>query len=88
MRKRRAAWRASHRGTKELDILVGKYAGEKLAAMTSTELDHFEAFLDVTEADLQSWLLAPLAVAAVSGPIIDDKFAGLVTDVRSFHGLT
>jgi antitoxin CptB len=81
LRKRRASWRATHRGTKELDILVGKYAGAKLDAMTALELEHFEAFLEVTEADLQSWLLAPRAVA-------DDKFSDLVTAVRGFHGLT
>jgi antitoxin CptB len=81
LRKRRAAWRASHRGTKELDILVGQYAGAKLEAMTEVELDHFEAFLDVSDNDLQSWLIAPRSLA-------DDKFTDLVAAVRVFHGLS
>ncbi len=79
-RRRRAVWRATHRGTKELDILVGRYAEAKLPEMAGAELDLFEDFLAVTEAELQRWLLTPGAVA-------DDKFADLVVAVRRFHGL-
>jgi antitoxin CptB len=81
MRKRRAVWRANHRGTKELDILLGRYADASLAAMTAPDLEHFETFLEVSEAELQSWLLAPRLTA-------DDKYSDLVTAVRSFHGMT
>ncbi len=80
-RRRRAVWRATHRGTKELDILVGRYAEAQLPEMAGAELDLFEDFLAVTEADLQRWLLTPGAVA-------DDKFSELVVAVRRFHGLT
>lgn len=81
MRRRRAMWRATHRGTKELDILVGRYATAKLPAMAGASLDLFEDFLAVTEADLQRWLLTPGATA-------EQKFANLVAAVRCFHGLT
>ena len=81
IRKRRATWRANHRGTKELYILIGRFAVTQIDAMTAEDLSLFEAFLEVTEADLQSWLLAPRAVA-------DDEFQDLVTAVRGFHGLT
>ncbi len=80
MRRRRAVWRATHRGTKELDILVGRYASAQLPHMAGADLDLFEDFLAVTEADLQRWLLTPS-----SEP--DDKFAHLVMAMRRFHGL-
>ena len=86
MRRRRAVWRATHRGTKELDILVGRYAMAHLPHMAGADLDLFEDFLAVTEADLQSWLLMPGANA--SGAQADEKFATLVVAVRRFHGLT
>ena len=79
-RRRRAAWRATHRGTKELDILVGRYAIAHLPQMAGAELDLFEDFLTVTEAELQRWLLSPGAQA-------DDKFTNLVVAMRRFHGL-
>lgn len=79
-RRRRAIWRASHRGTKELDILVGGYAAAHLGTMSEDELGTFEAFLAMTEPELQSWLLAPAPVASV-------PFAPLINAIRAFHGL-
>ncbi|MEQ1576435.1 MAG: succinate dehydrogenase assembly factor 2 [Hyphomicrobium sp.] len=80
MRRRRAVWRATHRGTKELDILVGRYAVARLPDMASEELDLFEDFLAVSETDLQGWLLTPGADAG-------GKFSTLVVAMRRFHGL-
>jgi antitoxin CptB len=81
VRRRRAAWRAGHRGTKELDLLVGRFAAERLPAMTEADLAHFELFLAVSDPDLQSWLLGPEASQG------DPEFAGLVAEIRKFHGL-
>ena len=81
VRRRRAAWRAGHRGTKELDILVGRFADDRLPAMADGDLDRFERFLAVSDPDIQSWLLGPSPASA------EPEFAGLVTDIRKFHGL-
>ncbi|WP_072390544.1 succinate dehydrogenase assembly factor 2 [Hyphomicrobium sp. CS1GBMeth3] len=80
VRRKRAAWRAAHRGTKELDLLVGRFAGARLPAMTAADLDHFERFLAVTTPEIQSWLLAP------SVPV-SAEFADVVAEIRQFHGL-
>jgi antitoxin CptB len=80
VRRRRAAWRAGHRGTKELDILVGRFAAERLAEMTAQDLDHFERFLSVTDPEIQGWILTPGADPA-------GEFAELVGAIRKFHGL-
>lgn len=79
-RRRRAAWRSSHRGTKELDLLIGGYAKARLAAMSERELAHFETFLTQNDPELQAWLLAPQTEP-------EPAFAELVASVRSFHGL-
>ena len=39
--RKRLAWRASRRGIKEMDILVGGYADAKLPTMTAQELVAF-----------------------------------------------
>lgn len=79
-RRRRAAWRASHRGTKELDLLVGRFADTALGAMSEGELSRFERFLDVNDPQVEKWLLAP-------APPADTEFADVVAAVRKFHGL-
>ncbi|MCC7250374.1 succinate dehydrogenase assembly factor 2 [Hyphomicrobium sp.] len=80
VRRRRAAWRAGHRGTKELDLLVGRYAEARLSAMTEADLDRFERFLAITDPEIQSWLLVPSADA-------EGEFADVVAEIRRFHGL-
>lgn len=80
VRRRRARYRAHHRGTKELDILIGRFCDAKLEAFDDAQLARFEGFLAVADPKLQSWLFGHAAV--------DERaFAGLVTEIRAFHGL-
>ena len=57
MRRRRLRYRAWHRGTRELDLLLGPYADAELDQMDQAGLDRFETLLEAEETDLQAWLL-------------------------------
>jgi antitoxin CptB len=57
MRLRRLRYRAWHRGTKEMDLLLGPYADARLAAMDGAELDRFETLLEELDTDLLAWLM-------------------------------
>ncbi len=80
LRRRRAAYRAAHRGTKEMDVLVGRYAAAKLPALAGDALSQLEEFLAVGDPTLQAWIFATEAMG-------DSQFIGLVDDIRAFHGL-
>jgi antitoxin CptB len=80
-RRRRARYRAEHRGTKEMDILLGLYAAATLATMTAGALEDFERLLAVPDPDLQGWLLT-------ATPPTGTDFTDLVGRIRAFHGLT
>jgi antitoxin CptB len=80
-RRRRAAYRAWHRGTKEMDWVLGRFADSALSAMSPEALGHFEALLALPDPDLQQLLLA--AVAAPG----HEALAELIARVRAFHGL-
>lgn len=54
--RKRLAWRASRRGIKEMDIVVGGFADARLAMMTPQELVLFEAMLDIPDQLLLSWV--------------------------------
>jgi antitoxin CptB len=54
--RKRLAWRASRRGIKEMDIIVGGYANAKLPTMTAQELITFEALLEIPDQHLLSWV--------------------------------
>jgi antitoxin CptB len=80
-RRRRAAYRAWHRGTKEMDLMLGRFADSALADMTLESLMRFERLLALPDPDLQQMLLNPEPSA---GP---DGLADLIGRVRAFHGL-
>jgi antitoxin CptB len=80
LRRRRALWRATHRGTKELDILIGSYARVHLAGMDAAALTLFEEFLTQQETQLQALLLSP-------SPARDVPYGDIVNAVRTFHGM-
>ena len=54
--RKRLAWRASRRGIREMDIVVGGFAGARLASMSPQEVISFEAMLDIPDQLLLSWL--------------------------------
>lgn len=53
--RKRLLWRATHRGIKEMDILVGGYAQLNLATMGQAELTQFADLLEIPDQDLLSW---------------------------------
>ena len=79
-RRRRAAYRACHRGTKEMDWILGRFARAALPAMVEESLARFERMLSLPDPDLQDMILHPELMPA-------GEFAELVVQVRAFHGL-
>lgn len=49
-------YRASHRGTKENDILLGRFAENSVATMTESERAVFADFLECSDEDIYAWL--------------------------------
>jgi antitoxin CptB len=80
LRRRRAAYRANHRGTKEMDWLLGRYADEHLAGMDADALARFERLLAIPDPDLQQWILKPDTLG-------DTEFARPIAALRRFHKL-
>ena len=80
-RRRRAGYRAAHRGTKEMDWLLGRYAEQRLPAMGEAELAHFEQLLGEPDPTLQHWILDGTAVP-------DDRYVELIATLRVFHKLS
>jgi len=57
VRRRRILFRATHRGTYENDILIGRFVRARLQAFTEVELDEVERLMDHPEAVLGDWLM-------------------------------
>jgi antitoxin CptB len=63
-RRKRVLFRAWHRGTREMDLLMGRYAEAAVDAMTDNELTVFEALIEVPDRDLFAWLTGKEEVAS------------------------
>jgi antitoxin CptB len=55
IRRRRLLWRASHRGIREMDLILGGFAAARIDTMTPAELDQLEAVIDVPDQQLLAW---------------------------------
>jgi antitoxin CptB len=73
-RRKRLTFRASHRGMREMDILLGEYAKHHVDRMDETELDRFEALLD--EPDQQ--LLAIFTAQAAAPEHLDRRLLAAI----------
>jgi antitoxin CptB len=76
--RRRLLWRATHRGIKEMDLLVGGYATAHLAAMDDKALAQFAGILEIPDQLLLSW-------ATHQEAIPDHQRSQMLDDVLAFR---
>ena len=56
-RIRKLIYRANHRGIKEMDIILGRFAKANLSSFDARELDQFEEILQENDRDLLPWFI-------------------------------
>ncbi|MBL3569607.1 succinate dehydrogenase assembly factor 2 [Rhodovulum sulfidophilum] len=70
-RRKRMHIRAWRRGTKEMDLILGRYADAHLAAMDSAALEAFDALLAQDDHDLYQWVTGQVAAPDEFAPLIE-----------------
>lgn len=55
-RRRRILFRSWHRGIREMDLVLGRFADAEIASLGSSELDDYECLLEAQDRDVFSWL--------------------------------
>ena len=79
-RRRRLLYRAWHRGTREMDLIMGRFADAQIGALTDTEIGELERLADVPDPELYAWLTG-------SRPVPDDYDLAVFRRLRDFHAL-
>lgn len=54
--RKRILYRATHRGTKEADAIIGGYFTQAAASIPDDQLTEVEAFLELSDLDLLDWI--------------------------------
>ena len=77
-RRRRLLYRAWHRGTKEMDLIMGRFADAVIAGLSDEELADLERLSDVADPDLYAWVAGERQV-----PPAHDT--AMLRRLRAFH---
>jgi antitoxin CptB len=64
MRRRRLRYRAWHRGMREMDFVLGRFADAELAGLNEIEIAQFESLMDLPDPDLFAWITGTTAAPA------------------------
>lgn len=69
-RRKRLLWRATHRGIKEMDLLLGGYVSAHLATLSVADLDVLETIIDIPDQTLLSWATRQEEAPADAPPLL------------------
>jgi antitoxin CptB len=79
MRRRRLRFRVWHRGMREVDLVLGRFADAHLADLDERELASFEALLDVPDPEVLAWVTGETEVPP-------DADSPLLRRILAFYG--
>jgi len=77
-RRRRLLFRSWHRGMREMDLVLGRFADAQIAALTDQELDEYERWLEVPDQKIFTWVNG-------SQPVPPEFDTALFARLRDFH---
>ena len=55
-RRRRLLFRAWHRGIREMDLVLGRFANAQIATLSDAELDEFDAWLEIPDQQMFAYV--------------------------------
>jgi antitoxin CptB len=77
-RRRRLLFRSWHRGIREADLLMGRFADAHIGEMSDAELDQYESLLEVPDHDLYVWVTGEVDIPAIYDTAVMKR-------LRAFH---
>lgn len=80
-RRRKLLFRSWHRGIREMDLIMGRFADATIAELTDSELDHYERLMDVPDPQLFAWIIG-------DEPVPEDHDTALFRRLRAFDGVS
>src|ERR1700730_10887195 len=72
-RRKRLLFRCWHRGTREMDLILGRFADAEIAVLTDEELTDLELLIDVPDPDLYAALTGSIPPAAEHAGALFDR---------------
>jgi antitoxin CptB len=79
-RRKRLLFRCWHRGTREMDLILGRFADAEIASLSEDELSELERLIEVPDPDLYAALIG-------DRPLPQGAAGALFDRIKSFRAL-
>jgi antitoxin CptB len=76
-RRKRLLWRATHRGIKEMDLILGGYVSGNLASFGHAEIAELERIMDIPDQDMLRWATKQAPVPGEHDSALLSRILGL-----------
>ena len=76
--RKRLRFRSWHRGTREMDLLLGRFADRQLDSFDAALLDAYAALLEESDPDIYDWVCG-------RGAAPDGAFSAVLAALTRFH---
>ena len=76
--RKRLKFRSWHRGTREMDLLLGRFADHHLDSFDAVQLDAYAALLEENDPDIYDWVCG-------RGAAPDGAFSVALAALTRFH---
>ena len=80
MRRRRLKFRCWHRGMKETDILLGRFADAEVDSLDAAGVTAFEALLEIPDQDILGWIIGGV-------PVPEEAHSPLLDRLLAYHAV-
>src|SRR5215471_11987713 len=77
-RRRKLLFRCWHRGMREMDLIMGRFADAAVEQLTSDELTEFEHLMEVPDCELLAWITG-------EADVTQEYDSGLFRRLRDFN---
>ena len=70
--RKRLKFRSWHRGTREMDLILGSFADRYVPGFSESELERYEEVLNLSDPDLYDWISGQKSPPAnLNNPVLD-----------------
>ena len=70
-KRKKLIFRSWHRGTREMDLIMGRFAETNMAEFSDSEVDQYEELLNVPDPDIYEWICGRSDVPAnLNSPVV------------------
>ena len=83
--RRQILYRAWHRGMREMDLIMGRFADAEIGELSDEDLAEFERLIEVPDRDLLGWITGEIETPSNYDTAVFRRLKGFHTHTSPIH---